>query len=441
MKQKHSDNDTELRLASLGLQLPDILLPRQEFDYKKWAVIACDQFTQDISYWEKLKTETEDAPSTLNLIFPEVYLNTIDETSRTNRINSIHTAMNKAMEDVLISLPHCPVYIERSTPYQKKRHGLVIVIDLEMYDWQPASRPLIRATEGTVTERLPPRMEIRKHAPLETSHVLLLIDDEEDALIPDLGMEAKKNLPLYTTSLMMDSGAITGWQVNSKDSFELLASGLEILAHKANERYGVKDKTPFLFAVGDGNHSLAAAKAVWDDYKANHAGEKQLEANARRYALVEIENLHDPGISFEPIHRVIFGADPAKLLYALSELPGYSITTLGEHKNIFRVASQSQAIAAVDIEPMLEDFLKNSDGELCIDYIHGKDELIRIVSESNKEGSSSSNKQATGIILPAINKKGFFKTIAQNGPLPRKSFSMGEACEKRFYIECRTITG
>ena len=435
---KHSDSDFESRFAALGLHIPDILLPRPETDFKKWAVIACDQFTQDESYWEKLKAETENAPSSLNLILPEVYLNKIDETSRKNQINTIHAAMKAAMDNVLLNMPHCPIFLERSTPWQKKRHGIVLAIDLEKYDWQPGSRPLIRATEGTVPERLPVRMEIRKDAPLETSHVLLLIDDEEDTLITGLGIEAKKNLPLYTTSLMMDSGAITGWQINSEDSFKLLAEGLENLAHKANERYGVKDKTPFLFAVGDGNHSLAAAKAVWEEYKAAHAGtDTHAGANARRYALLELENLHDPGISFEPIHRVIFGADPAKILNALSELPGYSITTLGEHKNIFRIDSDSQAIAAVDIEPLLEDFLKNSDGDLSIDYIHGEEDLIRLASDP---AHFSSNKTATGILLPAINKNGFFKTIAQNGPLPRKSFSMGEACEKRFYIECRKLS-
>ena len=413
--------DMDSRLGELGLHVPDILLPGPETDYKKWAVIACDQFTQDRAYWEKLKAETENAPSALDLIFPEVYLNKDDEVSGKNRINAIHAAMRSSMKNILMPMPHCGVYIERSTPYQKKRRGLVLAIDLEKYDWQPDSRPLIRATEGTVPERLPARMEIRKNAPLETSHVLLLVDDEEDTLIPGLGMEAKKSPPLYDTQLMMNSGAITGWAVNSEKSWDMLAQGLEALAQKSNERYGVKDKTPFLFAVGDGNHSLAAAKAVWEEYRTN------------RYALVEIENLHDPGISFEPIHRVIFGAEPGMVLNALSGLPAYTVNTYGSHENIFCIESDSQAIAAVDIEPLLEDFIKSSNGGLSIDYIHGRDDLIRLVSEAGRK--------AVGIILPPINKNGFFKTIANNGPLPRKSFSMGEACEKRFYIECRKLFG
>jgi hypothetical protein len=278
---------------------------------------------------------------------------------------------------------------------------------------------------------------IRRDALLESTHILLLIDDEEDKLIPSIAAEAKKTSPLYDTPLMMNSGAVSGWAVDSETALNTLADGLEALAQKAESRYGVKEKVPFLFAVGDGNHSLATAKAVWDEYKAAHAGIPSIETDARRFALVELENLHDEGISFEPIHRIIFGANPKKVQDALSHSKDFSVETVRQEGNctsILCVNPHSADIAAVHVEPLLEEFVKREGSEVSIDYIHGEDELNRLVSASARE-----MRQAVGILLPAIKKNGFFKTIANNGPLPRKSFSMGEGCEKRFYLECRKL--
>jgi hypothetical protein len=417
------------RLADLGLKIPEILLPWEGIDIQKWAVIACDQFTQDQNYWEKVKNEAGDAPTTLNLILPEVYLEDGGITAKT-----IHSYMKSYLEGGVFAPPrHCGVYLERSTPFNKKRRGLILAIDLEQYDWAPEARPLIRATEGTVQERLPPRVQIRRNAPLETSHILLLIDDEEDTLIPGLAKEALKAAPLYTSPLMMNSGSVTGWTLDTDEAWTLLAEGLENLAQKAASRYGVTEKTPFLYAAGDGNHSLAAAKAVWEEYKAAHPDES---IHPSRFALVELENLHDPGISFQPIHRLIFGVEPETILKALPKSPEFALEMLnqeGKPVNIFCINSDSADIATVHLEPLLEAFVRQQGPGVSIDYIHGEEELIRLVSNSNR--------QVTGLFFPSISKNGFFRTIAQNGPLPRKSFSMGEGCEKRFYLECRKLFG
>jgi uncharacterized protein (DUF1015 family) len=367
-----------------------------------------------------------------------VYLNNADEAVKAKHKAAIHAAMDNYLKSGVFTAPRqCAIYLERSTPYHPIRRGLVLAVDLEKYDWNPQARPLIRATEGTVPQRLPPRVDIRQDALLETSHICLLIDDEEDLLIPSLAEEAKKNHHLYNTTLMMNSGTAAGWAVDSETALNILADGLETLARKAEDRYGVKEKVPFLFAVGDGNHSLAAAKAVWEEYKAAHAGKPDLESDARRFALVELENLHDTGISFEPIHRIIFGANPEKVLQALSRSKGFCVETVKQEGNcasIFRVIPNFADIATVHVEPLLEEFIKQEGPNVYIDYIHGEDELHRLVSASAQEA-----RPTVGILLPPINKSGFFKTIANNGPLPRKSFSMGEGIEKRFYLECRKI--
>ena len=428
-------NEIHNRLAALGVKIPEIIFPASGTDLLQWAVIACDQFTQDNEYWEKVKAEAGSSPSTLNFIYPEIYL-TADKKIFSEKINNIHTAMRSFLDSGNFSSHQCAVYIERSTPHNKKRRGLVLAVDLDKYDWNPKARSLIRATEGTVPERLPPRMDIRRNAPLETTHILLLIDDEHDAIIPGIGAEAMKHKPIYETQLMMNSGAVTGWalDLNSEKTFEKLASGLESLAQKAGERYGVNDETPFLFAAGDGNHSLASAKAIWDEYKAAHIGETGLDSHPLRYALVELENIHDQGIGFEPIHRIVLGAEPDKLRKALSALKDIECVPMPSQKNVLRIKSNSSEIATAVIEPFL-DSLKAANN-YTIDYIHGQDDVMR--HAANYTGPTP-EKQAVGLMLPPVRKDGFFRTIAQKGPLPRKSFSMGEGCEKRFYFECRKL--
>jgi hypothetical protein len=433
--------DLQLRFASLGLEIPEILLPRGA-DLRKWPVLACDQFTQDRSYWEKIKSAVADAPSALNLIYPEVFL---PDGDADGRIADIHSAMDFYLKEGVFQEPRRGfVYIERDTPFQKKRRGLVAAVDLEQYDWKGESRSLIRCTEGTVPERLPPRMNIRRGASLETSHVLLLIDDDADSLLPALGEQVKNLDPLYKTELMMDSGGISGWFVDAESDFAFVAEKLEELCCRSASRYADEIGHLFLFAAGDGNHSLAAAKGVWEECKKSFpAG--GLPAHPCRYALVEIENIYDDAIQFEPIHRLVFGAgfdEAVSLLLRLADFSCRPVENAEELSrlcrqpcagNRFGVAAQGRfalietsepGISTACLQPLL-------DGAREIDYIHDEEELFRLAADARR--------MATGILLPPVQKAGLFQTVARSGPLPRKSFSMGHACEKRFYLECRRM--
>ena len=423
-------NDIQFRLGALGTKVPEILLPHSGIDLSKWAVIACDQFTQDHNYWEQVRNTVGGAPSCLNLILPEIYLHDDSAETRSRRIQNIRSSMCSYSAEAIFAPPRqCCVYLERSTPRNPRRRGLLLSVDLEHYDWTPTSRRLIRSTEDTVKERLPPRMEIRRGAPLELPHILLLIDDEEDRLIASLGEMARKQPPLYETPLMMNSGAVTGWALDTEEALSVLASGLETLAGKSIARYGASDGGPFLFAMGDGNHSLASAKAVWEEYKKDHATEAGLENHPARWALVEVENLYDSGLSFEPIHRVIFGAEPSELLEALSGLETLECKPSHQASRIINIENRSSAITTASLQPLLDSFVKQKG--CSIDYIHGEDEVVRLCADLSR--------RAVGLILPPVKKDGLFKTIAQTGPLPRKSFSMGSAEEKRFYLECRRL--
>ena len=450
-------NAIEEQLAALGVAIPDILLPRAGVDLSKWAVIACDQFTQDPSYWEAVAQTVGASPSTLNLIFPELYLG---EDSREERIRAIHRSMASCLGDGTLSEPlkGC-VYIERSSPRHQCRRGLVLAVDLERYDWRHDSRSLIRSTEGTVPERLLPRMAIRRAAPLETPHILILIDDETDSLIPALGEAAKQGKRLYHTPLMLGAGDIGGWALDGETGWQILAEGLLDLERRSATRYGSQEDPagdrPFLFAVGDGNHSLATAKAVWEEYKAAHPGDN-LDQSPARYALVEMENIYDPGIAFEPIHRVIFGASLEEVRSVLSRLPGFSSRDAGGPEELARLVASPSAgnryglvcegrhilaettatgIATGPLQALLDRFMDEAggSGNYAIDYIHGENELFRITA------GAAGEKPAAGILLPPVKKPGLFQTVARSGPLPRKSFSMGEAEEKRFYLECRKL--
>ncbi|MDR2402766.1 MAG: DUF1015 domain-containing protein [Spirochaetaceae bacterium] len=456
------------RLAALGTAIPEIIFPGPETDPEKWAVIACDQFTQDREYWNAVRRTVGDAPSALDLIFPEVYLGDPD---REERIRRIHRSMDRYLGDGALSPPRrCAVYIERSTPRHPRRRGLLLAVDLERYDWTPGARFLIRSTEGTVPERLPPRMEVRRGAALEIPHILLLIDDDEDALLPALGERAGQNPPRYESPLMFGAGSVKGWTLDRESDWDLLAGGLEALARRAGTRYGRHDPEPFLFAVGDGNHSLATAKAVWEEYKAAHRGEPVLAEHGARWALVEVENLYDPAVGFEPIHRILFGVRMDEILGILSRLPGFSARSIGKddaagaRRELSRlvgdpgaggnrlglisggeltlVESDAPGLATDSLQPLLDAFIaadKNPDkpadagkAPVSIDYIHGEEELFRLAGP----GSPA---PALGILLPPIRKTGLFETVARSGPLPRKSFSMGEAGEKRFYFEARKL--
>jgi hypothetical protein len=306
-------------------------------------------------------------------------------------------------------------------------------------------------------------MEIRRGALLESPHILLLIDDREDALLPALGDRARRAAPLYRTPLMLGGGSVSGWALDTEADWKTLAEGLEALARQSPARYNAPH--PFLYAVGDGNHSLATAKAVWDEYKAAHSGDPGLASHPARWALVELENLYDPGIAFEPIHRVIFGTNIETVLALLAALPDFERRPIRNRAEFSRLAGDPAAsksrlgliagstfflvetsappVITESLQPLLDDFAR-SHAEVSIDYIHGEEEIFRLASDGLASPGDTVDPKSTvpvGILLPPVRKSGLFETVARSGPLPRKSFSMGEALEKRFYLECRGLGG
>ena len=445
--------------APFGIHIPEILLPAKK-ELSSWSTIACDQYTQDADYWKKAGAAVGTKPSTLNLMLPEIYLSSPD---CKERIAKIHASMKAYIADGVFDAPakEC-IYIERKTAYGRIRHGLVTAIDLETYEWKPMSKALIRATEATIVERIPPRMEIRRGAPLETPHIMLLVNDPDHCVVEAAGERAKKNNPVYDGDLMLGSGHITGWSIKDDDSLDALYDSLEKIK-KANTD---KDGDTFMFAVGDGNHSLATAKAVWDEYKnqqlASGATETQLAESNVRYALVELVNIYDTGLTFEPIHRVLFGTEADMVIAYLQVNLGGNVIVCDSRESLENMVKNSKAsfgfvhlaengkvqyecletpvqeLAVSRLQPVLDSFIAaqnegaqygNSDKKVTIDYIHGSDEVFRLGAQGD----------AVAILLPPVAKDSFFTTINANGPLPRKSFSMGEASEKRFYLECRKL--
>ncbi len=438
--------------SEFGIELPEILLPAKK-DLSSWSVIACDQYTQDLDYWKKVADRVGKNPSTLNLILPEVYLSSPD---RKERIEKIRGDMEKYLSDGTFAPAEKEfVYVERTTAYERVRKGLVVALDLESYEWKPMSRALVRATEATIVERIPPRKEIRRGAPVESPHIMLLVNDPGHILIEAAGLLAKKSSPIYDGDLMMDAGHISGWSVKSDEALEKIHSALESLKKAGSE----SDGSAFMFAVGDGNHSLATAKAVWDEYK-KELSEKglspdEIKKSPVRYALVELVNIYDEGLTFEPIHRVMFGGNSGELVSFVQKNLGGTVSECESEKELDdRVKKSSAAfgfvftsegknryvcletpvkeLAVSRLQPVLDDYImeeKKSGREIGIDYIHGSDEVFRL---GKKDGAIS-------ILLPPIAKDSFFATIGTRGPLPRKSFSMGEASEKRFYLECRKL--
>ena len=434
-------------LHEYGIQAAPLVLPAPGIDMTAWAVIACDQYTQDADYWRRAEAAAEGRPSALNLILPEVYLNAPD---RHERIRRIHETMRQYLAGgVLVQTEPCFMYIERTTAYGRTRRGLIACIDLDAYDWKPESAALIRATEETIAARLPPRMDVRRGAALELPHIMLLADDADDALMQAAKETAQGEPPVYDAELMLNGGHIRGWRVPASAA-DKIARALGGIAARNTDAAG----RAFLFAVGDGNHSLAAAKAVWDEYRAARAaaGEDaaQTAHSPLRYALVEIVNIYDAGIVFEPIHRVLFGAEPAQLIQYVRAALGGTVRRTEDRREAERAAGAASPfvfayahdgggmqylildtdiaeLAVSRLQPVLDSFIRQSGAE--IDYIHGSDEVFRL----------GEKKQTIGLLLPPIVKDNFFSTIAAVGCLPRKSFSMGEADEKRFYLEARRL--
>ena len=435
-------------ISDIGIQIPQVYFPKAGVDLNKWAVIACDQFTSEPEYWHDVEKVVGDAPSTLNLTFPEVHL---EKPGADERIQSIQLAMRKYMDEGILQPHDGLVYVER-TVSGKTRKGIVLCLDLERYDFNKGSSSLIRATEGTIVDRLPPRIKIRQGAAMELPHILVLIDDPNHTVIEPLTTDKTKLEKIYDFDLMLGSGHLAGYAVNEAHENQVV----EALRGLANPetfaaKYGIgADQPVLLFAMGDGNHSLATAKAIWEKVKPQVGMD-----HPSRYALVEIENVHDEGLEFEPIHRVLFNLKKdlfAELKKTFGENFTYTEVASGEemiqrvdsaegekqaiglvgggHKfGVIEIAHASSNLAVGTIQSFLDAFLKDG-GADKIDYVHGADVVERLALQAGN----------AGFYLAGMHKSELFKTVILDGALPRKTFSMGEAREKRFYMEARKIS-
>ncbi len=415
---------------NVGILPCDLFLPAERVDPAAWACVACDQYTSQPEYWQETAGIVGDSPSCLKLVLPECYL---PETEQ--RVPLIHAEMAKYLSDGTLEKRVADgfVLVERTTE-SGRRLGLVCAVDLEQYDFT-GNKCLIRPTEQTITARLPARLNIRRGAPIETSHIILLMDDPMQTVIEPLYVK-RNHLPLlYDFPLMQQGGHLRGWAVTSPEDKTALLDALTALKTSLGPE-------PLLFAVGDGNHSLATAKVRWEEVKAALSPEERANHPAR-YAMAEVENIHDRALKFEPIHRLVKGVDPNTLMhdwlqYCLNrgmELngplsPGEQTLSAVYHgcEMLVAIANPDGPIPVATLQTYLDDFLA-CHPEAEIDYIHGDDVLRRLASAPD----------AIGFLLPPLAKSAFFDAVRTLGILPRKTFSMGRAHEKRFYMECRAI--
>ena len=411
----------------------DILLPDfEKVSGTKWACIACDQYTSEPQYWENAKEVIGDSPSTLDLILPEVYLSRTEE-----MLGKINNNMRQYLKNILISHPDSMLYLERMQSDGKLRRGIIGIVDLEEYDYRPTSKSAIRATEGTVLERIPPRVKIRRDACIELPHVMLLIDDDKKTVIEKIA-DVSHKLPIaYEFPLMQNGGKVKAHWLGKDEIDHVHISLANLITESEMERkYGDSALAPLLFAVGDGNHSLATAKECYEQLK-TQLGEEAAKDHPSRYALAEIVNLHDGALEFEPIYRVVFNANVEDLM---REMKSYAKTLCGSEKpqkiEIIRhdktesfAFERPQAQLTVGTLQKFLDAYKKSHPEIEIDYIHGKSSLKSLVTDKN----------TVGFLFDGMKKDQLFKTVIYDGALPRKTFSMGHADDKRFYIEARKI--
>lgn len=430
---------------SVGLQAADILLPKKQDDLPKWSVVACDQFTSEPEYWRRVEQLTIGLHSTYHLILPEAYLG--KEKGKTHQ-KAINPLMRRYLDEGYFQAEEGFVYVERQTS-TGIRQGLVAALDLEAYDFHENSRSLVRATEGTIVERLPPRIKIRQDAPLEIPHILVLIDDPALTVIEPLAEISATLKKLYDFDLMAGGGHIRGFLVDRDDREKQIIGALQNLASREwqEERYGI-GQNPLLYAVGDGNHSLATAKSIWEKIK-NEVG----QFHPARFALVELVNLHNPAVIFEPIHRLLKnvnfdvrselaafykGQTEIQVAGNFEQMKAQVSTDSGQSQVFGLLSSGKYEAVSLSSAPhtlpvgSLQKFLdglavKYPSAE--IDYIHGDKAIEEL---SHPAGHA-------GFILPAMNKRKVFEAVIKNGPLPRKTFSMGAANEKRYYLECRKI--
>ena len=410
----------------------NILLPKNT-DMTKWSVVACDQYTSEPEYWNDVEKIVGDAPSTLKLTLPEIYLEDENVSERIAKINSNMKALLD--EDFFNEYKDSMIYLERTQSDGKIREGLIGVVDLEAYSYEKGAETPIRATEKTVIERIPPRVKIRENAPLELPHIMILIDDDKKQIIENLKNKVSEDDIVYDFDLMKNGGHVKGYLLN-EETMDEVDKGLKELADKEvfAKKYDVNNKEVLLFAMGDGNHSLATAKACYEKLKEIMSEEEYLN-NPARYALVELVNLHSPALEFEAINRVIFNTNPEKLLNSLKEY--YQINKDGNGQEIevitndvnekWYIENPKSNIAVGSIQIFLDEYLKNNEGK--IDYIHGEETTKNLAKQSGN----------VGFIFEAMPKNELFKTVILDGSLPRKTFSMGHSYDKRYYLESRKI--
>ena len=399
---------------------------------KKWCVVACDQYTSEPTYWSEVESIVGDDPSTLRLTLPEIYLEDDDVSERIKKINE--TMSNYLDEGIFKTLENSMIYVERTTLDGRVRKGIIGKIDLEDYDYNKGSETMVRATEKTVIERIPPRMKVRENALIELPHIMLLIDDEKKDIIDNLDKVVTKDEMVYDVDLMQKGGHITGYKLKDENVNDIL-SKLDALADKNvfEDKYGVSDKGVLLFAVGDGNHSLATAKATYNKLKESNASLDVL--NKARYALVEVVNLHSDALEFEPIHRVLFDIDTDDFMRELNKYYDINKTKMGQKIHIitkdidddFYIDNPKSNLAVGSIQLFIDEYLGNHKGR--VDYIHGDDVTRSLGKKENN----------IGILLPKMEKNDLFKTVILDGALPRKTFSMGHSYDKRYYLEARKI--
>ena len=420
-------------MNNTGFSKGDILVPNVEC-MSAWSVIACDQYTSQPQYWRDVENFVKTKPSTLNMMVPEIRFASDD---LDQRICSVNRAMRTYLRRHMFYEVHDYIYSRRVLSNGKVRCGLVGVIDLEQYEFHPGSQTTVRATEGVIQSLIEPRLAIRDLTPLEVSHTMLLIDDRENTVFASLEQELDQMQLLYSFDLMMGSGSISGYLVTPEQS-ERIDRALTALAtpEEMQKKYGITDKGIFVYAVGDGNNSIATAKLHYDNLKRTLSPQK-LRNHPARYTLSEIVNLHDDSFEFEPINRVLFGVDTANFLHQLSHVHRISYSpqegqqyfdcVIGDETKRIWIGGPSSNVVTGTVQNFIDHYIREFSGK--VDYVHGENIVRQLAAQTDN----------VGILFPSIPKESLFETILIDGILPRKTFSMGTAADKRFYLECRKI--
>ena len=412
----------------------DILLPDfTKYSGTAWSCVACDQYTSQPEYWEAADAVAADAPSTLRLIIPEVYLSETEA-----RKPNLLAAMEDYLGEVLVEHPDSMILVERTLRKGETRWGLMGAVDLMTYDYRKGADSLIRATEATVAERIPARTTIRREAPIELPHVMMLIDDRGRTVVEPLAA-VKDTLPVaYDFDLMQDSGHLTGYFLTPALAEQVNTALAALVTPEAMaDRYGREGLAPLLFAVGDGNHSLAAAKTCFEEIRAQ-IGDEAAMSHPARYALCEMVNLYDDSLQFEPIYRVVFGVDPDHLLASFQDYvaglhgdaaPQELLWASNGLTGAMTIPAPVAALTVGTVQDFLDEYLKTAPAGAYVDYIHGRNPTVALANRPD----------AIGFLFDGMAKEELFSTVISDGALPRKTFSMGHAEDKRFYTEVRRI--